>query len=89
MNPSEFNNNFPSFERSYNKEKQEKDKELMERKIKQLSEEFSKKFPSLSFDDLKLIGDEDETDDECTHYIHTKNGLVYSWNYIENMWEDI
>jgi hypothetical protein len=83
-----FNDQFPSWEKEYNKLQNEKKKNKDEKEKQFRMTEFSKAYPKLSFNDLTIQNDNYSTDDECIHYINVINNHIYSWNYIENKWEE-
>lgn len=82
-----FNDQFPSWEKEYNKLQNEKKiaKDEQDKQFRMV--EFQKAYPTLSFNDLKLQNDNYSTDDGCVHYKHVINSRIYSWNYMENEWE--
>ena len=80
-----FNDQFPSWEKEYNKRKNE-NKDEKEKQFRMT--EFSKAYPNLSFNDLKIQNNNYSTDDGCIHYKNILNNQIYSWNFIENEWEE-
>ena len=88
MNQENFNDQFPSWEKEYNKLKNEKKKNSDEKEKQFRMTEFSKAYPNVSFNDLKIQNNNYSTDDGCIHYKHAINNQIYSWNYLENEWEE-
>jgi len=88
MNQEIFNNQFPSWEKEYNKLQNEKKKNKDEKEKQFRMTEFQKAYPKLSFNDLKIQNDNYSIDDGCVHYKHVINNQIYSWNFIENEWEE-
>ncbi len=85
FNLKEFNKNFPSLEKKFQKEDEIKEKKEIEKRKKA----FNKKYPELFFDKLKLLyEDGTSTDDGCTHYQYTLTGEIYLWNYLDNKWQN-
>jgi len=83
-----FQENFPSWEKEYNKLQKEKNKNKDEKEKQFRMTEFSKAYPKLLFNDLKIQNNNYSTDDGCIHYKNILNNQIYSWNYIENEWEE-
>lgn len=73
---------FPSWENEY-KEMQQRSKNEAEHKM---IAEFSKTYPTLSFNDLKKQKPGCFTNDGCSHYQHMNNKQIYSWLFRENKW---
>lgn len=94
MNQENFNKQFPSWENKFNKLQFNKRFPSCENKNKDEKEkqfrmtEFSKAYPKVSFNDLKIQNNYYSTDDGCIHYKNVINNQIYSWNYIENEWEE-
>jgi hypothetical protein len=84
MNQENFNKQFPSWENEYKKLQNEKD----EKETQFIMTEFWHAYPKVSFNDLKIQNDYESTDDGCIHYKNVINNQIYSWNYIENEWEE-
>jgi len=87
MNQENFNDQFPSWEKEYNKLQNEKNKNKDEKEKQFRMTEFQKAYPKLSFNDLKIQNNNCFTDDGCIHYKNVINTQIYSWNFIENEWE--
>ncbi len=81
-----FNDKFPSWEKEYNKLQNEKNKDEKEKQFRMT--EFLKAYPKVSFNDLKIQNNNILTDDGCIYYKNVINNQIYSWNYIENKWEE-
>jgi hypothetical protein len=75
-----------NFEQRYKLEQKQDQKEKEELKI--IQNTFAKQYPNLSFSDLQKQNDNYSTDDGCIHYKHKPTNKMFSWNYIENEWED-
>lgn len=88
MNQEIFNDQFPSWEKEYNKLQNEKNKNKDEKEKQFRMTEFQKAYPKLSFNDLKIQNNNYSTDDGCVHYKNVINNQIYSWNFIENEWEE-
>lgn len=82
-----FNDQFPSWEKEYNKLQNEKNKNEKEKEKQFRMTKFSKTYPKLSFNDLKIQNDNYSTDDDCIHYKNVINNQIYSWNLTDNEWE--
>jgi hypothetical protein len=83
-----FNDTFPSWEKEYNKQQIKLQNEKNEKEKQFRMTEFSKTYPKLSFNDLKIQNDNYSTDDGCIHYKNVINNQIYSWNFEENEWEE-
>lgn len=81
-----FNDQFPSWEKVYNKLQNEKKKNKDEKEKQFRMTEFSKAYPKLSFNDLKIQNNNHSTNDGCIHYKNVINNNIYSWKYNENKW---
>jgi hypothetical protein len=88
MNQENFNKQFPSWENLYNKLQNEEKKNKDEKQKQLRMTEFSKAYPILSFNDLKIQNNYYSTDDGCIHYKNVIDNQIYSWSYIENEWEE-
>jgi len=88
MNQENLNDKFPSWEKEYNTLQNEKKKNKDEKEKQFRMIEFSKAYPNMSFNNLKIQTNNYFTDDGCIHYKNVINNQIYSWNYIENEWEE-
>lgn len=75
-----FNPDFFSLESKYNNKNKKVVLDLKKTK-------FDKSYPNLSFNDLQIQNEKYSTDDGCIHYKNITNNQIYSWNFIENEWE--
>ena len=81
-----FHDNFPSFEKQYMKEQENKNKiqeqiETLERKNK-----FYDQYKNLSFNDLQIQSVNVIYNDGCIHYTHKITGELFLWHKTKKIW---
>ena len=86
MNKQFDHDSFPSWEKQYKLEQEQKQKLLKEKQLILLKESLSESYPDITWAQLQKQNDHTQTDDGCTHYKDTASGQIYSWNFIENKW---
>ncbi len=81
-------NNYLNFEQQYLLENSKKKEMEYEKEQTIIKNNFIKQYPNLSFYDLEKQNNNYSTDDGCIHYKHKLTNKIYSWNFIDNEWEE-
>lgn len=86
MNKKFDHENFPSWEKQYNLQQDEKNIITEEKLIALQKAQLLETYPNIKWSQLKKQNDYYETDDGCTHYKDTVTGQIFSWDFMEDKW---
>ncbi len=53
-----------------------------------MQNKFNEQYPTLVFTNLIKQNDNYSTDDGCIHYKYNITNKIYSWNFVEDEWEE-